>query len=376
VTGSFWRMRFQVEGSTLRARAWADGTAEPTTWAHSVEDTRLAGAGAVGIRASHMNGSNAAPTILYDDFAAVVLRPADTTPPETTIVSRPADSSVSKSATFTFTASEPGSSFECSLDGAAFAACSSPKDYTNLSVGAHEFRVRGVDSTGNTDATPATDSWTVESALLASDPFERLVAAGASWGSAATGGAWTAQFTTGGSAYGVSGGQASIAKAAGSTYGQTLAVNKADVDVVARASWNQPAAGGNLIPFSLLGRYANGNNHYRAELRQTPAGALQLAIVKIVSGQTTVIASAKQVAASYTVGSFWRMRFQIDGQTLRARAWADGTAEPNTWTHSVDDSQLGSAGAVGIRASHMNGSTAAPTILYDDFGATALQPLP
>ena len=64
-------------------------------------------------------------------------------------------------ATFTFTASEPGSTFRCSLDGAAFTACTSPMQYTGLSPGPHAFRVRATDPGHNTDPTPATRSWTV-----------------------------------------------------------------------------------------------------------------------------------------------------------------------------------------------------------------------
>jgi hypothetical protein len=56
----------------------------------------------------------------------------------------------------------PGSSFECSLDGADFGSCSSPQDYTELAVGSHEFRVRATDQAGTTDASPAAYSWTVE----------------------------------------------------------------------------------------------------------------------------------------------------------------------------------------------------------------------
>src|SRR5262249_2455289 len=48
--------------------------------------------------------------------------------PETTITSGPSGTLNSASATFAFTASEP-STFECSLDGSAFAVCTSPASY-------------------------------------------------------------------------------------------------------------------------------------------------------------------------------------------------------------------------------------------------------
>ena len=48
-------------------------------------------------------------------------------------------------ARFEFAADETGATFECSLDGAEFAPCTSPKEYTDLAVGAHEFQVRAKD---------------------------------------------------------------------------------------------------------------------------------------------------------------------------------------------------------------------------------------
>lgn len=84
----------------------------------------------------------------------------DITPPETTITSGPSDSTSSTSASFSFTSSEPGS-FQCSLDGAGFTACSSPKTYTALSDGQHTFEVRAIDRAGNVDPTPARREWSV-----------------------------------------------------------------------------------------------------------------------------------------------------------------------------------------------------------------------
>jgi hypothetical protein len=84
----------------------------------------------------------------------------DATAPETTLAARPASRTTATAATFTFSANEP-SGFECKLDTAAFAPCSSPKTHTGLTQAAHSFEVRAVDATGNVDPTPAIHRWTV-----------------------------------------------------------------------------------------------------------------------------------------------------------------------------------------------------------------------
>jgi hypothetical protein len=88
--------------------------------------------------------------------------PVDTSPPDTTIESGPAQTTTATSATFSFSSSEPGSTYQCQLDASAWAECSSPKTYSELSTGAHSLLVRATDAAGNTDQSPASRSWTVE----------------------------------------------------------------------------------------------------------------------------------------------------------------------------------------------------------------------
>jgi hypothetical protein len=104
----------------------------------------------------------------------------DTTAPQTTITDGPPNSTTSTTATFTFSANEEGSTFRCSLDGAAFAACTSPRHYSGLTIGTHQFRVLATDQAGNTDATPASYTWTV-SAPAACPPVTTAPATADAW---------------------------------------------------------------------------------------------------------------------------------------------------------------------------------------------------
>lgn len=83
----------------------------------------------------------------------------DSTPPDTTIVTFPTNPSTDPTADFTFSSNEVGASFECSLDGAAFATCTTPLATAPLSTGPHTFAVRARDAAGNVDPSPATYGW-------------------------------------------------------------------------------------------------------------------------------------------------------------------------------------------------------------------------
>src|SRR4029453_12050390 len=63
-------------------------------------------------------------------------------------------------APFSCPSSEAASAFACSLGGAAFADCTTPRTYTALAPGGHTFAVRATDAAGNTGVA-ATHSWTV-----------------------------------------------------------------------------------------------------------------------------------------------------------------------------------------------------------------------
>jgi hypothetical protein len=96
----------------------------------------------------------------------IIVQPGAATLPDTTITDQPANPATSADASFSFSGSGGTGGiarFECSLDNAAFTTCTSPQMYSGLSNGLHTFAVRAVDGAGNTDATPASYTWSVQS---------------------------------------------------------------------------------------------------------------------------------------------------------------------------------------------------------------------
>src|SRR5207245_11341285 len=64
------------------------------------------------------------------------------------------------SASFSFTSSKTGSTFQCKLDGGANTTCTSPTSYTGLAAGSHTFTVTATDPAGNTGT--ASSTWTID----------------------------------------------------------------------------------------------------------------------------------------------------------------------------------------------------------------------
>jgi len=98
------------------------------------------------------------PNIHVDDVS--IDTSADTTAPQTTITSSPAGGvAKSLSVPISFTSSEPGSTFSCTLDTGTAAGCTSPSTLT-VTPGQHTFKVAARDAANNTDATPASVTFT------------------------------------------------------------------------------------------------------------------------------------------------------------------------------------------------------------------------
>src|SRR5829696_7464366 len=147
--------RVSYDSATKKATLDPDADLDP-----SATYTATVKGGANGVK-------DPAGNLLANDMSWSFSTAADTTPPETTIDSnsKPAALTNSTSASFNFSSNETGSSFECSIDGAAYSACTSPKSYTDLSEGSHTFEVRTTDGAGNVDASSDSYSWTVDTTV-------------------------------------------------------------------------------------------------------------------------------------------------------------------------------------------------------------------
>jgi hypothetical protein len=184
-TGVTYNTRPPIDGATLSSL----GAVSIGAWYELDVTPAVAGDGTIslGLRTSSSDGTHYASRedAAHAPQLVVNVTSGDSTPPETTISSGPSGAVSSSSASFTFSSGEVGSTFECSMDGDALSACTSPQQYPGLAEGPHTFRVRAIDAVGNIDATPASRAWTVDTvapaAVIASSPPDASSSSSASF---------------------------------------------------------------------------------------------------------------------------------------------------------------------------------------------------
>jgi len=121
-----------------------------------------------GARVFAVTASDAAGNV--SDRSDVLTVKVDTVAPDSSITAGPSGVTADASGIFVFAGSPDAASYECALDGAAFAPCASPLQSAALASGVHTFAVRARDAAGNTDATPAVRTWSVEPPAATTTP--------------------------------------------------------------------------------------------------------------------------------------------------------------------------------------------------------------
>ena len=197
------------------------------------------------------------------------------------------------------------------------------------------------------------------------DTFTRTTANG--WGNADSGQAWT-----------LSGGANSDHSTNGtlaihtmtsintSRY-DTLNTTVSDFDVRCDFATSVTALGDNQYA-GIVTRFTDVNNVYYARLTFTPTQTVSLYLQKRVNGGQSDMASVT-TALTHVANTFYTLRFQLAGNTLRAKTWLQGTPEPPSWDVTAVDTALIGVGAIGVRSilGSGNTNTLPVTISMDNF---------
>ncbi|MER7963612.1 hypothetical protein [Streptomyces ardesiacus] len=196
------------------------------------------------------------------------------------------------------------------------------------------------------------------------DRFTRTVANG--WGTAETGQAWTA---TGGTAadFQVGGGASQHTISTKNVYRITSlnTVALADVDLMVTVRLPSTPTGDGIYTYYLARANVAAGTFYFARLYFQTSSLVELTLRKRTPDETALATSP--VLLPFVAGKSYRVRFQVVGSTLRAKAWALPDVEPADWQVTATDTSITAAGAVGVRtyASTSNTNTS-PLVVFDD----------
>ncbi len=370
------RIRTQVEGfspTTIRVKAWLDGTTEPVAWHYTTTDSAgsLQTAGAIRISTYVSSSTTNGPiTTSYDDLAV-------------TTIGGPAPANVPPAASFTWSASgltvTADSSTSSDADGLIV---SRAWDFGGTPGGSGTTATRTYPSGGTYPVTltvtdddgaahSSTQSVTVTQpptpGLLASDGFARSASSG--WSAADTGGSWTVNSAA---KFSVAGGTGNVAANSGSTLNASLAsLSSAATDSSVTVALNKIPD--QYVSLSLAGRVV-GAALYGARLRVNPNGTVLLQAVRdaVALGGTTV------AGLTVTPGTKIRVRAQVQGTsptTIRVKVWVAGAAEPSAWHYVATDSTAVLQAAGGIRISTYLSSSATNgplAVAYDNLTVTSI----
>ncbi len=382
--GDTLRIAFETIGTsptTLRAKIWKVGSAEPATWQVTASDSTAAlqvagGVGLVGYVSS--TATNAPVTLRFDNLSATSNgAPPANTPPTAAITTTTSGLTVNASGTGSTDPDGTIASYAWTFgDGGTGTGATSSHTYT--AAGTYTVGLTVTDDKGATNST--TTSVTVSSAganLLATDAFGRTTANG--WGTADQGGAWTITGTA--SAFSTNGSQGVLATAKGVSLSTFLnSVSGRDVSSTVDFSLDKPATGGGAYTSVVLRRI--GTSDYRALLIVAADGSVKLSLNRVVSGTQTTIGSVLTVPGlTYTVGDTLRVTFEVSGSgtsTLRAKVWKVGTTEPAAFQVTTTDTTaaLQAAGGAGLVSYLSSSATNGPiSTRYDNYSVTRTGPV-
>src|SRR5581483_5989523 len=196
--------------------------------------------------------------------------------------------------------------------------------------------------------------------VLDSDTFSRANQSG--WGTGSGGSTWAANVGT--PTLSIASNEGHITGLTSQAMMQLGSGTSANAEGLVRVK----ASSTNSTRMGIALRATATNTFYHGRLSTS---ANNLIIAKVVSGTNTDLFT---VAFTVTAGTFYWIRFKIVSNNLYCRAWADGGAEPSSWSLTGTDSSIAGAGGWGLTVNTGNSATTwdfdsftvnDATVLYD-----------
>jgi hypothetical protein len=129
-----------------------------------------------------------------------------------------------------------------------------------------------------------------------------------------------------------------------------------DVDLVSSIVPTATATGASYGLGHMV-RFTDQNNFVYSTLEFNTAGNVTIKIRRVLAGVTVELANVNPIASSsYSAGNAWMLRTQMDGDTMRLKAWPASGSEPGAWMLAADEGDNAGAG-LGIFAIRFTGNT-------------------
>lgn len=182
--------------------------------------------------------------------------------------------------------------------------------------------------------------------VLGKDTFQRANQAG--WGTASDGQTWA--HARGAATWNIVSNEGAVNSNSGTFNVFTLgSQTPKDAEILVRVT---PATTINY--FGLAARYADTTHFYYADINNGTTAE--------IGRENAGFSTLASTAFSYSAGTAYWIRFRLVGTGLFMRVWADGSAEPSTWTVSATDATF-TSGQFGIASDTASASNS----LFDSF---------
>jgi hypothetical protein len=261
-----------------------------------------------------------------------------------------------------------GGAFISSSLGSASAVPAGQWTFLTQSVTAPATASRAVMRARHGGTPPASAIWyawapqlTLPKASWLLDTVNRTVTSG--WGTADTGQAWARVGGGPATDYNVTPGAAShVLSTLDVSRRTSITAVHPDADIYCDITTSALATGTDGLYGAVTARMVDASNMYMARLAFTQTNTVVLSLRRVVADVQTQLGSSISLPITHVAGQWVRVRFQLSGSTLRAKAWLSGSAEPTAWHLEVTDTSFTAAAQIGTRSIRATGNTNAATV--------------
>ena len=365
-TGSWYWIRFRANGTSLKVKAWLDGSSEPGAWNIDTTDSDIPGGGWTGVgtydhtdrpyydyfsvgasgqTAPSPSAGNLNPSVSPASYDFGSIGVGSTSAAQTFTVSNTGGAAL-VIGTITVTganASEFGIlNDNCSRGTlSASSTCTVQAVFSPASVGAKSGNLSIPSSAptvnvplSGTGTAPNQYATTFQEYTTGQQPSDWT----ANW--VTSNSSWTVQAGSGLGGQQLQGDQDSDDERRLLSW-NVIPINDPDIEILAKVM-SHSTTGGTV---ARVGLRAGGSEPNETGYFAGLSGGTNLVLMKYVNGKATGISTTN---FTWSTGSWYWIRFRANGTSLKVKAWLDGSSEPGAWNIDTTDSDIPGGGWTGV----------------------------